>query len=224
MLHPDDADACLRALERIEAAGLGATWHDWHRRDQAEAVHALRHRDPVAETRRLGKDWGGLSLRAYYTEVYAAWRESTTRGWAQEARHWPRILEGLGDVRVRDVDPWIVADYLDGLTVQRGSRAGLPASGNTKRIQRAILKALLKRAYRLRHVSEVPDLGVFHIKGATEPVRPPVVPLTADEARRLLQCASCTRDRALFGVAIGQGLRPSELVRMQWQDIFSTML
>lgn len=218
-VHPDDAERARDALEQIEAAGLGETWHDWHRRQQDAAVEVLRHTDPINETRRLGKDHSAMKLRTYWETEYRGPREQATRGWAQEARHWPRILEEIGDVRLRHIDEWVVADYLDALVVRRGKRAGLPMSGNSKRIHRALLKALLVHAYRHKHIRRIPDLAVFRIKGSTKRVRQEVEPLTADEVRRLLAAASSTRDRGLFATAIGQGLRPSELVRMRWEDI-----
>lgn len=218
-LHPDDVAQARDALHAIEAAGLGDLWESWHRRDAAGAVGALRHRHPVDETRRLGQDWSGMRLRDYFAAEYRPARAKVSKSWEQEARSWPRILDGIGDVRVRDIDPWIVADYLDGLRVTRGRRKGQPMSGNSKRIHRALLQALLAHAHRRKHVLVVPDLATFRLKGATQKVIPPPVPLDAREARALIAAAGDLRTRALFAVAIGQGLRPSELVRLDWSDV-----
>lgn len=218
-VHPDDAAQARDAMHAIEAASLGDLWAEWHRRDIDGAVGALRHKDPVGETRRLGRDWAGMRLRDYWTVEYSPARATTSKSWEQELRSWPRILEGIGDVRVRDVDPWIVADYLDEVRVTRGRRKGLPMSGNSRRIHRAMIRALLKHAHRKKHILTVPDLATFMLKGATKKVTPPPVPLDAREARALIAAALDPRTAALFAVAIGQGLRPSELVRLDWSDV-----
>lgn len=215
----DDVHEVIAGLELIDAAELGDVWTAWHRRDSRAAIRAARRPDAVEQTRSLGRDWPSTRLRVYWAEVYVPWRSSTTRGWAQEARNWPRILEALGNVRLRDIDAWVMADYLDGLLVRRGRRMGQPMSGTSKRLHRAHVKALLKRAYRLRHVTELPDLGTFRLDGATKPVRPKPEMLSAEEARRLLKAASSPMHKALFATALGQGLRPSELVRVHWEDI-----
>jgi hypothetical protein len=79
-------------------------------------------------------------------------------------------LRGLGDVRVKDIDEWVVADYLDTLKSTQGPRAGKKLSGNAKRLRKAAVKALLLHAYRQKHIDKLPELRVFRIKGSTRGV------------------------------------------------------
>ncbi len=218
VMSEEAAQRHREGLLDLEEAGRADAWLAWYRRDPTAAVAALVHQHPIAQVDRLSRDWGAMRLRRYFREEYAPWRSTQVRAWKQEERTWRRILDELGGIRLRQIDPWLVADYLDELTVRGGPRKGLPASGNTKRLHRAYLRALLKRAYRQRHLSELPDLAVFRIKGSAKRVRKQKPPLTVEEARFLLEAAS-EQHAAMFGLGLGMGLRPSEIVRVRWEDI-----
>ena len=108
-----------------------------------------------------------MSLRKYVDEVFAPWRREANPGsWRQEERCWKAINADIGGVRLRRVDEFVFADHLDRAIATRGPRKGQPLAGNTKRLRRAAMQALLKRAYRLRHIDTLPDLAMFRIKGA----------------------------------------------------------
>ncbi|GMI48926.1 hypothetical protein TrCOL_g8791 [Triparma columacea] len=47
----------------------------------------------------------------------------------------------------------------------------------------------------------------------------PIVPLTTLEVGRLLEHATTPMHRGLFGLCVGVGLRPSEALRVRWEDI-----
>ncbi len=191
------------------------------KRDREGAINYLAGDPGVREL--LGPaepDYSGMTLREYYDAVYAEARATEKpRSWPSEQRHWVKILDSIGDVRLYRIDHFALADHLDGLVVTRGKRAGEPASGNTKRLHRAALQALFKWAYRRRHVESLPDFGIFQIKGASKTVRDKPDPLTLAELMDLLRACEEPRHRALFAVGAGQGLRPSELVRLDWADI-----
>jgi integrase len=161
-------------------------------------------------------DYGALSLREYYEQVYKPWRaEKKPKTWESEAGHWKRILEALGHVRVRDVDAHQVADFVDGLMVEEGAR---PASGNTKRLARAAVQSALNHAHRQKHLPAHVDLGIFRIEGSTRATKERKDPLTLEELQKLMN-ASSPKHRALWAVGAGQGLRPSELRRIAWEDV-----
>lgn len=167
-------------------------------------------------------DFGALTLRDYFEGHYAESRSvEVPKTWRTEAGYWrSAILPKLGGLRLRDVDAHEVADYLDGLTIERPghARLGEPASGSTKRLHRSALQALLNFAHRRKHLPQHVDLGVFRIKGSTKRARVKPDPLTLPELARLLD-ASSPKHRAMWAVGAGQGLRPSELTRVQWQDV-----
>ncbi len=210
---------CLDSLTEITHAGELESWMRWHERAPKAAIAALRGTDPVGDTERLSRDPGGWTLTRYFREVYAPWRRTAVRSWTQERSHWVRILREIGHVRVRDVDPLLVADMLDRQFVERaGRRKGAPLSGNSKRLLRASVQALLERAYRLRHIDQAPRLADIRLKGSTRRLSKPQ-PLSVDEVRRLLSAATTPTHRAMWAVQIGIGLRPSETIRMRWEDI-----
>jgi len=216
-------EAAQRALERVREEDAAGTLH---------RVLALRERDPKGAVRFLCGDpgieevfgrrppsYGLWTLQRYYDEVYERWRSGhRPRSWRAEEGHWRRILRALGEKRLKDIDEFVVADYLDGLVVERGKRTGSAASGATKRLHRAALQAMLKRAYRQRHIRELPDLARFKIEGSTRRVREKPDPLDLDELVALME-ASSPMHRCVWAVGGGQGLRPSELMRLDWPDV-----
>lgn len=212
----DEAAAALARIQREEDAGTVSRVLALHARDKQAAVRYLTDDNallPAAPT-----DYGGMTLREYHDEVYAPWRqEDRPRTWRTEAGHWTRILRDLGHLRLRRLGPHEVADFLDGLTLERGRLAGQPASPTYRRLLRAALQAMLARAYRLRHIDRLPDLAEFTIRGSSKG-RKRKDPLSLDELAALLE-ASQPKHRAMWACGAGLGLRPSELVRVRWEDV-----
>lgn len=58
----------------------------------------------------------------------------------------------------------------------------------------------------------------LRIKGSSKRTRE-VTPLLPAEVYALINAASSPMHRALYGVGFGEGLRPSELLRMRWEDV-----
>lgn len=181
-------------------------------------------------------DYAGMTLQNYQEAHYLPWRAKTNpRTWVSEASHWRKILkpkpDGLGDVRLRELlEPRVVYRWLEALRAEAsgGDRVGVgkhmprptkPASGAYKRLLRAALQALLKQAYLEGHLDQLVRLGEVQIKGSTKRALQQVDPLSIDELVRLMDAASTPKHRAMWGVGAGQGLRPSELQRMCWEDI-----
>jgi integrase len=215
-----DAEKALVRMQAEEDGGTVQRVLALHESDPAAAVGYLVG-DPavVALLPDPPIDYSVMPLREYFDKIYKPWRSvEARRGWRSEAGHWRRILAELGVLRLREVDAHVVADYLDGMKSERGPRAGLAASGNTKRLHRAALQALVIRAERLRHLERAPDLGRFRLKGSTRTVIERSDPLSLDELAALLD-ASGPQHRAMWAVGAGQGLRPSELLRMRWEDV-----
>lgn len=214
-----EVERALAAIQIEEDAGTIARVLKMQKDDPDELVAYLT-RDPSLP-RILPEpaiDYGGMKLREYYETVYAPWRRDDVRSWRAEATHWRRILRELGALRLREVDARAVADYLDALLVERGRRAGQPAAGNTKRLHRSALQALLMRAERVGHLEQAPDLGRYRIRGSTRVVQTREDPLSLDELVRLMD-ASSPKHRAMWAVGAGEGLRPSELMRIRWEDV-----
>lgn len=170
-----------------------------------------------------------LTLREYFDRHYRAWRAADRpKTWRTEEGYWRRILrdhpEGLGNIAVGDLDSNHVHDYLAALKVERprpgeGVQVGDPMSGASKALHRAALQAMMTCARLKRHIDARPDLAEFDIRGRTRKVREQADPLDLEEVARLLDVAPSPMHRALFGLGVGGGLRPSELIRVQWEDL-----
>jgi len=217
-----EAESALHTLQREETAGTVSRILAMHRENPDAAVRYLIGDPAFGELMpEPTLDYGGMFIREYHDAVYTPWRkDDRPRTWRSEQGHWVRILRELGHHRLRKIDAHIVADYLDQLTVERESyhRHGEPVSGSTKRLHRAALQSLLLRAERLKHIERAPDLARFRIRGSTIPTRVKPPPLTLDELSRLLD-ASDPLHRAMWAVGVGEGLRPSELQRLCWDDV-----
>lgn len=170
-----------------------------------------------------------LTVKEYHDTHYAEWRaKHRPATWKTEKGYWKRINrphpEGIGDVLLGDVDEHLVADYIDNLTIERtrkyeGVEVGDPASGATKRLHKAAITAMLKRAFRLKHIDAKPDLAVFTIEGSTQRARKQEEPLSLAEAVKVLEAAPSPMHAAMFGTGIGTGMRPSELIHVHFEDI-----
>lgn len=217
----DDAQTALLAMQQEEELTAGTSMYGrifrLHGEDAAMAIRVLLERD-VSHFGPEAADHGALRLSEYYATVYAPWRsEKKPRTWVTEEGRWRRILPVIGQKRVRDVDAHVVADYIDALRVVRDGK-DLAASGSTRRLHRDAVQALLNYAHRQKHISEHVDLAVFRIEGATKTVLERADPLTLDELQRLMD-ASTPKHRVMWAVGAGEGLRPSELRRMRWEDV-----
>lgn len=215
-----EARAALARIQAEEDAGTVARVLALCERDLEAGVQYLVG-DPAvtAMMEREEPCWALSPLERYVGEVYGPWRESSRpQTWRTEKSHWPRILEVLGSTRLQDVDEFRVADYLDGLMARRGAREGRTVSGNTKRLHRSAVQACLRYAYRQRHIAALPELARFRIEGSTTAVTTKPAPLTLEE---LIAMMDVSRDvhRCLWAVGAGEGLRPGELVALDWADV-----
>lgn len=216
----DSAEVALSTIQREEDAQSVGRVLRLYQQDRDQAVRYLLE-DPEV-IRRIGQgepDYGSMKLEDYFESCYRPWRiETRPRSWPSEERHWKLLVTSIGDTPLRRVDEFVLANHLDQLRVTRGARKGEPASGNTKRLQRAALQALLKRAYRLQHIRKLPNLAVFRIDGGTKAIREKPDPLSLSELEALMQVSE-PKFCAMWAVGAGQGLRPSELSGLSWESV-----
>lgn len=214
-----DAERALDALHRAEASGDVARLMAWYAEDGAEAVAWLIGDPEYAHRLEARVDYGSLPLEDYVPQVFGPHRaKDRPASWAREEWVLDQVGKVLGRERVRDIDAHMVADYLDTLVCRHGRRKGRPMAGNTKRLYRAAVQAVLHHAHRQRHIDSEPSLAMFRIRDSTTPVLSKPDPLSLDELVRLMD-ASEPKHRAMWAVGGGQGLRPSELMRLDWRGV-----
>lgn len=152
---------------------------------------------------------GGTTLRTYVEHTWTQVRQRKAATWKRESWWWTkRILPSLGSIRLCDLDTATWTAFLD--TLKIGGRS----------------KALCQTAYRtaLTHAAEdlhwIPEVHRFEdIAGSTKRSLDEPEPMTADEVAKFLSATTTDTHRAMFAVQIGQGLRPSEVIRIRWEDI-----
>ena len=150
-----------------------------------------------------------MALRDYVDKTWKPVRAQQKSTWEHEIWWWDqRILPVLGDVRLCDLDATRWTAFLATLTV--GGRS----------------KALCQTAYRtaLTHAVEVLEwLPAVHrfvkIVGSTKRTRAEPEPMTAEEVQVFLAAAPSRTHRAMFALQIGQGLRPSEVIGVDWSHV-----
>ena len=211
----DEAQTALSTIQAEEDAGT------------VDRVLALKDSDPEAARRYLlgdrgvaelmpasNKQLGRLTLRRYLDEVWAPVRAPQVKSWRAELGHLNKVLGQLGDIRVDRFEVRTFARWARDAQLDDGS----PMSGAYKRLCRNALQQLLNHAYVEEHIDERVHLGAIKIKGSTKRAREQVVPLDLDELLSLMNAAD-PKQRAMWGVCGGQGMRPGELNRIRWEDV-----
>jgi len=89
-------------------------------------------------------------------------------------------------------------------------------SPRTQALHRSAYLACIKYLAFIGLLDTVPDVREVKQKKSD---KLPIVPLTASEVSLLLDHATTPMHRGLFGLCVGVGLRPSEALRVHWEDI-----
>ncbi|HZT66039.1 MAG TPA: site-specific integrase [Acidimicrobiales bacterium] len=149
----------------------------------------------------------GTFLDLWLEEVVRPTRQQATfHGYEANVRL--HIKPVLGHVPLARLSPPDVQAFLN-LKRQEG------LAPRTVQYVHATLRRALTIALRWGYVSR-------NVATLVEPVtlqREPVVPLTVEEARRLLEAAARDRLGAFYAVAVAVGLRPSEALGLRWEDL-----
>lgn len=151
---------------------------------------------------------GAMTLRRYVDDVWAPLRMQQKETWRRERGWWDRhLLPALGEMRLCDLtrDRW--STTLDGLT---------KCCGRSKAIAQNAYRTALTRAFELGWIAEVHSFST--IIGSTKRATAEVEPLSMPEVRRFLDAVAVPRDRAFFALQFGQGLRPGEVMGVDWGD------
>ena len=178
------------------------------------------------------EDYGSMTFAEYWKKVFwpartgqkpdPACKISAKSTQQTEQYKYQSLNESdIGSTRLRDLDAWKFQAYLDSLNVAPRSLA----------LHKAAYQALLNFAYRKGHIRSKHDFfTIFNISKRTKDQEDP---LTLEEIHALLEAGTTTTIhhrggkskevetpmiRAMYGICLGQGLRPSELLRCEWQD------
>jgi hypothetical protein len=132
---------------------------------------------------------------------------ATEKGYWQNVSRGRGILQGeIGATKLRDLDDQMWERWQE----------SQPISARSKVLRRNAYAALLSWARRQGHLDFRPEF--FRIKGSTKTTRVKEDPLDLTELIALLDASDPVR-RAMWALGAGVGLRPGELVRVEWQDV-----
>ena len=232
----EEQEAHMQALEGCQAPaeGTGLTRASLAEQDgtgrlvlpptkEAMRAHALSHLTRVGllvvleevskdeTTLRIARgDFEGLTLGEFYRQVWDPLRKNriAESSYKSEKRLWPAILRGLGGVKLSELTTARWVGFLDEQETW---------GGRTRALAQNAYKCALVHAVHLQAVVAVHSFP--RIQGARKPTRPKPQPLTIEEALAVVKNASSLMHRALFGYAIGQGVRPGEARILRWEDI-----
>jgi len=155
-------------------------------------------------------DLARLPLREFYTRVYSPVRDreigASTRD--RERSVWRQVLPVLGDLPLKKVD---------GVQIERFLTAHPQWGGGARKIALNSIRCCLRYAVDLGVLPELPKIRP--IRGASKRVRARPVALLPEQVKAILDQAYTPAHRALYAVAIGQGLRPAEVAKIAWDDV-----
>lgn len=137
-------------------------------------------------------------------------RPSTHRGYIQALAH---VTRAYGELRLTRLTARHLADLYARL--QRPEPPQRALSSTTVHLVHVVLREALGDAVKL----DLLATNVTDRVDAPRPSRPPITPLTADEARRLLEAAQGDRLEPLYILAIATGMRLGELLGLTWRRV-----
>ena len=139
-------------------------------------------------------------------------QETTRRDYADDVRRY--LTDGLGHIRLVDLTPQHVEDFLAGMLATVSDKTGKPLSGRTVQHAHTTLKAALTVAVRYglpRNVAALVESPSVSAK--------PFVELTVDQTRTFLTACRGDRLGTLWTVALACGLRIGEALALSWDDV-----
>lgn len=183
--------------------------------DVIEAVRQLERERDSGKVRKPGRAWTVEKWLTYWVENIAApsVRHTTMVGYRSSVYN--HLIPGVGKHRIDKLQP----EHLEALyrrMQETDYRPGeKPLSPGTVHLAHRTVRVALNEAVRRRHLVENP----------AQIAKPPrleedeIVPFTQDEALRVINAASATRNGARYVVALSLGLRRGEALGLKWSDL-----
>jgi len=179
-----------------------------NRAEVTQKVRKLERERDSGRTRKPGRAWTVEQWLTHWIENVAAHsvRYKTLVGYRTDVtRH---LVPGLGAHRIDKLEP----EHIERLYAKM-LKTGL-AAGTVHHVHRT-LRASLSEAVRRKHVS----LNAAGTAKAPRVEEEEIEPLTVEEARRILGCASQLRNGTRWAIALSLGLRQGETLGMQWASV-----
>ena len=181
-----------------------------------KAQNTLKEREADANRGKLAPGGDELFDRVaqHWLEEYSAKRLRSHGD--NVSRFNTHLSEPFGALRLRDITPAAIKAW--SAEAVRSPRNPKGVSAATVRRALALLRVILADAVQSCLLHESPFKRLARTDLPKEPRRKPYVAFTDEEIARLLE-ASPPRDRPLYEVAVGTGMRVGELAGLTWDDV-----
>lgn len=198
---------------RKRAYVYGSTKQEVRRKRDAKLAEQRRGVTRTVRTPTLaeyGREWIDGTLA---TAVATGSLASTTR--ASYRDNWKRHVEpDLGHLRLEELTPTLLRAWLLRKATEPSSR-GRVLSVRSQMIIFGVLRRALNDAVRDELIAQNPLSRVRGPRGSS----PPVEPMTAEEAKALIEATRGTELWSLWVLLLGTGMRIGEALALRWSDL-----
>ncbi len=182
------------------------------RKTQAEAIKAVRKLEQQRDSGKVSKPGRTWKLEKWLNHwlkhiIDPSVRPKTAARYRTDVVEY--LIPGLGSHRIDKLQP----EHIEKLYAKLQTRKP-PLSSSSIYHDHATLRTALNEAVRRRHIMENPAL----IVRPPQLVEPEIVPLTVQEAQRILDVATNRRNGVRFALALAMGLRQGEAIGLKWGD------
>ncbi len=166
-------------------------------------------------------DAATLTLATFVDEIWLpVYREEQTKdNYDRDVRSfWKFMRPVLGPVRLADIDGKVWRRYLTKKTEWRAA--------STRARARAFLMRALHHAVDVGYLDDVPTIQVRirrgnHKADGAPPTSRQDRTFTEQEALSVINAGRDARSRAMFAMALGVALRPTEVLRLRWENLIA---
>lgn len=175
------------------------------RADVANKLNGLLGRAVTGELLTTSTPTVASWLRSWYRTHLDQWRPSTQRLYKAAIEQW--IVPTLGSVRLEQLKPAKIQAWINKST-EDGAREKI-----------VLANVVLRSAFKWAMTQRVMTYNPAALVKVPQPTHRRAVPLTADQARRLLEFAGDHRLGGMVVLSLALGLRIGEVSGLAWDDV-----
>lgn len=178
-------------------------------------VRELENERDSGNVRKPGRPWTLAQWLTHWLEniITPSVRPKTVARYRTDIVEY--LIPGLGAHRLNGPRK-LEAEHIEKLYAKLRDRKP-PLSASSIHHVHATLRTSLNEAVKRGHIGRNPAL----IAKSPQLVEPEIVPLTVEEAQRILDVASTHRNGVRFALALAIGLRQGEAIGLKWSDLDS---
>lgn len=186
-------------------------------KDEAVVRRKVRELETARDAGDVRSSGRGMTLEQWLTHwleniVSVSVRPKTAARYRTDVVEY--LIPGLGAHRLSGSRRKLEPEHIEKLYAKLRDRKP-PLSPSTIHHVHATLRTSLNEAVRRGKLARNPAL----IAKAPQLVEPEIVPLTIEEARRILDTATNRRNGVRFALALAVGLRQGEAIGLKWPDL-----